>query len=160
MLSPPCNIFTTDCLPIEGDAQGVVRVLDASGIKSLRDELCQDGRENAMTMLPLHRAVSGFHFHGNHKLLLKTLAVLIEYGADVTAVDHCGNSVLHKAIQVCTSTAIIPVVRFLLQNGADVNSQTGAERDLDTPIFTEIHRLRSRSVEVGSVYMHLMLMFF
>ena len=99
-------------------------------------------------MLPLHRAVSGFHFHGNQNLLLKTLAVLIEYGADVSAVDHCGNSVLHKAVQVCTSAAVIPIVRFLLQNGVDVNAQTGPNRDRDTAVFTEILRLRSKSPEV------------
>eukprot|EP00617_Octactis_speculum_P002631 CAMPEP_0185787238 /NCGR_PEP_ID=MMETSP1174-20130828/139480_1 /TAXON_ID=35687 /ORGANISM="Dictyocha speculum, Strain CCMP1381" /LENGTH=48 /DNA_ID= /DNA_START= /DNA_END= /DNA_ORIENTATION= len=29
-------------------------------------------------LLPLHRAVSGFHFHGNQRLVLKTLSVLID----------------------------------------------------------------------------------
>jgi ankyrin repeat protein len=139
---------------IEGDAKELLKVLRGAGIDSIQAAAASDasgsgsGNSPLSSMLPLHRAVSGFHFHGNQRLLLKTLGVLIEHGADVGAVDHCGNSVLHKAIQVCTSAAIIPVVRFLLQNGVEVNAQNGPNCDLDTPVVTEIHRLRSKSADV------------
>lgn len=82
----------------EGDANELISVLDAAGINSLQMSAL---RPKNGKLLPLHRAVSGFHFHGNQRLLLKTLAVLIERGADMAAVDHYGNTVLHKAIQVC-----------------------------------------------------------
>lgn len=110
--------------------------------------MCDEGHSISSATLPLHRAVSGFHFHGKERRLLETLAVLIQYGADILAVDHCGNSVLHKALQVCTSSGVLGVVRFLLRSGADVNAQTGTSRDLDTPILTEIRRLRNRSPQV------------
>lgn len=102
-------------------------------------------------LLPLHRAVSGFHFHGNQRLVLKTLSVLIDHGASVNAVDHLGNTVLHKAIQVCTSAAVIPVIRYLVVNGADVNLQNGVDLDQDTAITTEIKRLRSKSAKAIEV---------
>ena len=39
-------------------------------------------------LLPLHRAISGFHFHGVQHLLLSTLQVLVESGADIAKQDH------------------------------------------------------------------------
>lgn len=101
--------------------------------------------------LPLHRAVSGFHFHGNQRFLLRTLAVLLDLGASVHAPDPNGGATcLHKAIQVCSSAAVLPVARLLLSRGADPNARTSSSTSLDgdTCIATELRRLRSKSPEV------------
>jgi hypothetical protein len=79
---------------IEGDCEVLSQVFMGAGIKSIQNEPL------LVNILPLHRALSGFHFHGNQKLLVKTLATLLKFGADVNAVDAGGNTVLHKAIQV------------------------------------------------------------
>lgn len=77
---------------LDGDVQGIRSVVRSRG-DSLRSEFWG---EIAHTVLPLHRAVSGLHFHGNHKTLVQTLETLVQLGADVTAQDHTGNTVLHK----------------------------------------------------------------
>jgi hypothetical protein len=126
---------------IEGDCDTLWRVLSGAGIQSIVDEPL------LVNILPLHRAVSGFHFHGNHKILINTLSTLLEFGADINAVDLGGNSVLHKAIQVCTSASVLPVVRFILERGANANGNPDAQNQ-DSPIATEILRLRRKSPEV------------
>ena len=93
----------------------------------------------------LHRCISGFHFHGNQKLLISTLDVLLKFGVDVNTTDGTGSTALHKAIQVCTSNVVGTVVTFLVASGADVNATNNLG---DNPIHTEIRRLRSRSVDV------------
>ena len=55
------------------------------------------------SILPLHRAVSGMHFHSSEKLLIAAIDALVSLGANPGAVDRMGNSALHKAISVCTS---------------------------------------------------------
>jgi hypothetical protein len=77
---------------LDGDVQGIRSVVRSRG-DSLRSEFWG---EIAHTVLPLHRAISGLHFHGNHKTLVQTLETLVQLGADVSAQDHTGNSVLHK----------------------------------------------------------------
>ena len=47
-------------------------------------------RDIAKSILPLHRAVSGLHFHGNERLLIATVEALTMFGADVNASDHAG----------------------------------------------------------------------
>ena len=94
-------------------------------------------RELSRSVFPLHRAVSGLHFHGSEKLLVAAIETLAQLGADVNAVDHAGNSVLHKAIQVCTSKSAAAVVKTLLQRGADPSLKN---KDGDTPLHSECKR--------------------
>ena len=89
------------------------------------------------SILPLHRAVSGLHFHGNEKLLISTIETLVQYGADVLESDDMGNTVLHKAILVCTSTSVAGVVETLIQRRASVSAKNSAG---DTPLQTECRR--------------------
>ena len=77
---------------LDGDVQGIRSVVRSRG-DSLHSEFWA---EIAHTVLPLHRAISGLHFHGNHKTLVQTLETLVQLGADVSAHDHTGNSLLHK----------------------------------------------------------------
>jgi ankyrin repeat protein len=88
-------------------------------------------------VLPLHRAISGLHFHGSEKLLVATIEALVQLGVDVAAVDHAGNSALHKAIQVCTSKSVAAVVHTLIAKGCDptVKNIVG-----DTPLHAECQR--------------------
>ena len=62
------------------------------------------------SILPLHRAVSGLHFHGSLKLLLGSLNTLIQLGADTNMTDKMGNTALHKAITMCTSRCVIALL--------------------------------------------------
>lgn len=47
-------------------------------------------RDIVKSVLPLHRAVSGLHFHGNERLLISTIEALSVLGADINATDHAG----------------------------------------------------------------------
>lgn len=118
---------------LDGDVQGIRAVVRAKG-----DDLRSDyWRDLAKTILPLHRAVSGLHFHGSEKLLVSAIDTLAQLKADVNAVDHAGNSVLHKAIQVCTSKSAAAVVNTLLRRGAD---PTARNKEGDSPLHSECKR--------------------
>lgn len=104
VFSPFIFLFALHMLYIstEGDCEVLSSVLSGAGIRSIVDEPL------LVNILPLHRALSGFHFHGNQKLLIKTCATLLKFGADINAVDSSGNTVLHKAIQVFFLFHIMP----------------------------------------------------
>jgi hypothetical protein len=115
-------------------------------VRSKGDDLrCAFWRDLARSMLPLHRAVSGLHFHGSEKLLIATIDTLAQLGADLDVEDHAGNSVLHKAVHVCTSKSAAAVVKTLLRRGARPNAQN---KEGDTPLHCECKQVRSASVEV------------
>ena len=66
--------------------QGVRSVIRSNG-----DDLrAPFWRDIVKSVLPLHRAVSGLHFHGNDRLLISTIEALSALGADVNATDHAG----------------------------------------------------------------------
>jgi ankyrin repeat protein len=113
--------------------QGIRAVVRSKG-EDLRSDFW---RELTRSVLPLHRAVSGLHFHGSEKLLVATIETLAQLGADVNATDHAGNSVLHKAIQVCTSKSAAAVVASLLQRGANPSLKN---KDGDTSLHSECKR--------------------
>lgn len=118
---------------LDGDVQGIRAVVRSKG-----DDLRSDfWREVARSVLPLHRAVSGLHFHGSEKLLVATIDTLSLLGSDVNATDHAGNSVLHKAIQVCTSKSVAAVVHTLLKRGANPGLRN---KDGDYPLHSECKR--------------------
>lgn len=118
---------------LDGDVQGIRSVVRSKG-----DDLNSDfWRDLSRSVLPLHRAVSGLHFHGNEKLLVGTIEALCQLGADVNSTDHAGNSVLHKALQVCTSKSVATVVRTLLNRGANPQIKN---KDGDTPLHVECKR--------------------
>lgn len=121
----------------EGDAASVKRALESACITSLQkmsktdlegklglspnENDADDGGDdddndnaNAWPRLLLHRTVSGFHFHANQKLLLQTLKVLVDHGADVNAKDQSGTTVLHQAIQV-----VIMIVIVVMSDGGE-----------------------------------------
>jgi hypothetical protein len=52
-------------------------------------------------------------------------------------VDHAGNSVLHKTIQVCTSKSVAAVVQTLLHRGAHPSMKN---KEGDTPLLAECKR--------------------
>jgi hypothetical protein len=147
--SAPVDQLTAAIL--DGDCECIVKVVSSgpsgsgglsNGSNTLRSEfwagLCA-------STLPLHRAVSGLHFHGSEKLVVNTLETLLRLGADVNACDQAGNSVLHKAISVCTSQSIVPVVAVLLAHGAKV---TTVCKEGFTPLHLECWKCRSASSEV------------
>ena len=145
--SPP---FVPPSSLVVGAAAASLSHEDAGALQArfLPEALQSNG---ARAWLPLHRAVSGFHFHGNQRFLLRTLAVLLDLGASVNARDPNGGATcLHKAIQVCSSAAVLPVARLLLSRGADPNLRTASssQPNGDTCIATELRRLRSKSPEV------------
>jgi ankyrin repeat protein len=113
--------------------QGIRAVVRSKG-EDLRSEFW---RELTRSVFPLHRAVSGLHFHGSEKLLVATIETLAQLGADVNSCDHAGNSVLHKAIQVCTSKSAAAVVKTLLQRGANPGIKN---KEGDTPLHSECKR--------------------
>lgn len=123
---------------LEGNANLLDDILE-------RAEGSGEGLRGLFKLMLLHRAVSGFHFHGNQQLLLSTLEVLLSRGWDVNVKDANGNTVLHKALTVCTSNVVLTALKFLLKRGADANAVNG---DGDTPMSVEVRRMRSKSVEV------------
>lgn len=126
------------------DIQGIRAVVRSKG-----DDLTVEyWKDLSRSLLPLHRAISGLHFHGSEKLLLATLKCLHQLGADINLTDPAGNTVLHKAIQVCTSKSVAVVVDCLIKRGVDA---TKKNQDGDTPLHSECRRVRSASVEVIEV---------
>ena len=134
--SPSLRSSPTDQLIaaiLDGDVQGIRAVVRSKG-----EDLTSDfWKDLAKSVLPLHRAVSGLHFHGSEKLLVSTIETLTQLGADVNATDHAGNSVLHKAIQVCTSKSVSAVVQTLLMRGANASLRN---KDGDAPLHAECKR--------------------
>lgn len=126
---------------LDGDVQGIRTVVRSRG-DNLRApfwfDLCK-------SILPLHRAISGLHFHGSEKLLVSTIETLAILGAEVSATDHAGNTPLHKALLVCTSKCVSAVVKALLKRGASANSKNN---EGDAPLHIECKRLRSASADV------------
>jgi hypothetical protein len=87
--SPSLRSSPTDQLIaaiLDGDVQGVRAVIRSKG-DDLKSEFWSD---LAKSVLPLHRAVSGLHFHGSEKLLVATIEALSTLGADVNLCDHAG----------------------------------------------------------------------
>jgi ankyrin repeat protein len=134
--SPSLRASPTDQLIaaiLDGDVQGIRAIVRSKG-EDLQSEFWHD---LTRSVLPLHRAISGLHFHGSEKLLVATMEVLVQLGADINAVDHAGNNVLHKAIPVCTSKSINAVVRCLLNRGANPSM---VNKEGDTPLHAECKR--------------------
>ncbi len=120
-------------------------------------------------MLPLHRAISGFHFHGNAPRALEVLSILVaQGGANVNAVDSSGNGLLHRSLLAFTASTIRAVVSRLcgaassssssssssimqprtLQNefvGLDMNARNSSG---ETALHVEIKMLRHASADV------------
>eukprot|EP00602_Paraphysomonas_sp_CaronLab_P011333 CAMPEP_0185040624 /NCGR_PEP_ID=MMETSP1103-20130426/38887_1 /TAXON_ID=36769 /ORGANISM="Paraphysomonas bandaiensis, Strain Caron Lab Isolate" /LENGTH=1326 /DNA_ID=CAMNT_0027580001 /DNA_START=6 /DNA_END=3986 /DNA_ORIENTATION=+ len=126
---------------LDGDVQGIRSIVRSRG-----DSLVSDfWRDSAHTVLPLHRAISGLHFHGNDKLLIQTTEALLQLGAEVNAQDHAGNSAVHKAIQVCTSTSVVSVVDCLLKRGVSSTIKNALGQ---TPLHVECSRVRTATTAV------------
>lgn len=134
--SPTLRSSPTDQLVaaiLDGDVQGVRAVVRSKG-EDLNTPFWKD---LARSVLPLHRAVSGLHFHGSERLLVATIEALTQLGADVNSTDQAGNTVLHKAIQVCTSKSIGHVVQTLISRGANASAKN---RNGDSPMHLECDR--------------------
>lgn len=77
---------------LDGDIQGIRSIIRSRG-ESLQSEYWKD---QCISILPLHRAIAGLHFHGNGSILIHTIETLIQLGANVNSQDSAGNSPLHK----------------------------------------------------------------
>lgn len=128
---------------LEGDVQGIRAVVRSRG-----DSLTADFWSGvAESVLPLHRAIAGLHFHGSDQLLISTLETLLQLGAPINSQDHAGNTVLHKSLLVCTSSSVGAVVECLLKRRASPSlTNTSGE----TPLHVECRKLRTASVDVIS----------
>lgn len=82
---------------LDGDVQGIRSIVRSRG-DTLHSPFWI---EITKSILPLHRAISGLHFHGSDAKLIATLETLIQLGCNVKAVDHTGNTAVHKVLQVC-----------------------------------------------------------
>lgn len=125
---------------LDGDVQGVRTIVRSRG-DSLLSEYWKD---LALSVLPLHRAISGLHFHGSDQKLIHTIETLVQLGASIDAQDHAGNTVLHKAIQVCTSTSVVAVVECVLKKGASPSLRNNMGQ---CPIHIECNRFENRAEE-------------
>lgn len=134
--SPSLRTSPTDQLIaaiLDGDVQGIRAVVRSKG----EDLTAEFWRDLSKSVLPLHRAVSGLLFHGSEKLLVATIEALCQLGADVNAADHAGNTVLHKAIHMCTSKSVAAVVQTLLIRGANPSARN---KDGETALLAECKR--------------------
>ena len=123
--SPSLRSSPTDQLIaaiLDGDVRGIRTVVKGRGV-DLKSGFWLD---LASSILPLHRAISGLHFHGSDKLLVGAIDELTILGADPNEVDKVGNTALHKAVTVCTSKSVMPVVQALLDRGAGRSCQVSA----------------------------------
>jgi len=126
---------------LRGDLEGLGQALSVGFFKSDFD----------VKFLPLHRMISGYHFHGSSACVVQGLQMLVEKGAPLQACDLAGNTVLHKALQVIPGDAIIAVLDTLINLGADVNAPNKLG---DSPLLTELRRLRSASPKVVRTLVH------
>ena len=110
---------------------------------------------------PLLAAVRGqhdrerrFHLDGRfedreleERLALEAVALAIDLGADIEAVDSGGNTVMHSA----ASINVIPLVRLLAERGADLEAKNKSGRTpLDAAKAAQERRARrSDTVELG-----------
>jgi hypothetical protein len=115
----------------DGDVQGVRTVVRSVSGDDLRSDYW---KSVCRTLMPLHRALTGLHFHGSEKRLYQVLEALILLGASVYTTDRHGNTVLHKAVAVCSSKSVVSVVKLLLQKGADVRARN---KDGDMAVHLE-----------------------
>ena len=122
---------------LDGDVQGVRTIVRSRG-DSLLSEYWRD---LALSVLPLHRAISGLHFHGSDQKLIHTIETLVQLGASIDARDHAGNTVLHKAIQVCTSTSVVAVVECIIKKGASPSVRNNVGQ---CPIHVECSRCNTK----------------
>ena len=127
---------------LKGDAQALHSLVTGPGHERIVASLCKQGSKD---FLPLHRCVSGYHFHASIDRVVKCIELLVTNGADIDATDQAGNSVLHKVIQVMASDSVLPVLKMLLALGANPSARNVAG---DTPLHTEIRRLRSNSLDI------------
>jgi hypothetical protein len=77
---------------LDGDIQGIRSIVRSRG-DSLQSEYWRDV---CSSILPIHRAIAGLHFHGNGTILVHTIETLIQLGANVNLQDSAGNTTLHK----------------------------------------------------------------
>lgn len=127
----PADALTAAIL--EGDAQSVQIIVRAKGM----DFRAGYWKDLSASILPLHRAISGLHYHGSERLLVSVLSVLIQLGAEINALDQSGNSVIHRALSICTSKSVTSVLELLLVQGADPNT---LNRDGETALTLECKR--------------------
>jgi hypothetical protein len=90
----------------------------------------------------IHRAISGFHFHGSQDKMVSVIHELIQCGADVDGQDSTGQTPIHKAIQLCTVNSALAVIDVLVLAGAavDIPDQNG-----DTAVHLEMGKMQNKS---------------
>ena len=88
-------------------------------------------------------AVNSAAVHGHHQCL----RVLILVGANVNAIDHEGNSVLHKLLQPFINQENVTCLRLVLAAGANVNirNQRCKTADVDILRWNNNDRLKTDS---------------
>ena len=73
---------------LEGDIHGIQHCIHTHGpdlTSTYWTDVCR-------SLLPLHRAITGLHFHGSDDKLIQTLDTLVQLGADVHLKDRTGTN--------------------------------------------------------------------
>lgn len=141
---------------VQGDATGLRAIFDDAGLTSLNSPAAHTLRCSTQSILPVHRALAGWSFHGDRVKLLKTLEVLIAAGADLSAPDSNGDTALHRAL---VGLPGLEMITFLLDHGARVDATNAlgntplhiVARKLDSDAHDKAHALLERGAEPSAL---------
>lgn len=122
---------------VQGDATGLRAIFDDAGLASLESPAARTLRCSTHSILPVHRALAGWSFHGDRVKLLTTLDILIAAGADLSAPDSNGDTALHRAL---VGLPGLETITFLIDRGARVDATNALG---NTPLHVVARKLES-----------------
>jgi len=87
---------------------------------------------SSLRFLPLHRAISGFHFHSDARKVMMIIKMLVRAGAPINMQDGAGNTILHKVAQVVPDVDLSQkMIDALVSLGADRGIRNKLDLDVD-----------------------------